>query len=72
MKELKTKIHGYTVELEVDDDVPESHCYISRGRHSASLELVDACGGFDDGTDDQDIPVNTIAAIRAWAEKNGY
>jgi len=73
--ELETTIHGYKVYLNLDGDGDGSgttFCHITKGRHCASLELIDSFGGFDDGEEGEMVPQRTIDAIRAWAEKHGY
>lgn len=73
--ELKTTINGYKVSLDtgMDGDGETTGCWIQKDGHSASLECADATGALQD-SNDHELPIGatTVAAIRRWAEKNGY
>lgn len=77
-EEKSTTIDGYRCELFFEHEPANesgyaSSCHISKGRHCASLSLIEACGGFDDGEEgENDIRPATVERIAAWADKNGY
>jgi hypothetical protein len=66
----KTVIHGYEVELEVDDGT--SQCFITKGRHSASLEALMATGVMTNADDEVEVTQGTIEKIEKWAIGKGY
>ncbi len=69
----KTRINGYSVELETGEDY--SQCFIFGGKHhSASLELLSNYGILtgDSGHEDINVKPSTIDAIYDWAIENGY
>lgn len=77
VKEMATTIRGVKCELELNMDdagkIVETHCYLNKGRMSASLELLQELGGFeDDNGNVVALPPDHIAQIQAWADKNGY
>jgi hypothetical protein len=74
MQTLKTKIDGYTVELEIDPKAePPTQCYVSKGKYNASLACLADTGELEspDGYA-HSVHGQTIAAIEQWAEENGY
>ena len=73
MAEITTTIRGYKIYLDTDvDGTGSTTCHVSKGRHNASIELIDSFGGFDDGEEGQEVAQSTIDAIRSWADRNGY
>jgi len=78
MKESAT-IDGFTVELETMSDPSDPgrgewvDCWVSQGRHSASLGLLEDLGMIEvDGGQDIYVPLVTIGRIRTWAARYGY
>ena len=78
-EEKTTKIHGMDVELMFTDDGGEdyvSHCHISINvgsrTFSGSLEFAETGTLEDEDGDELVISDNQRAAIREWAEENGY
>ena len=73
-KEFKTRINGFEVELEVEiDSDPSTQCFVSKGRYSGSLSLLQGAGVLSASDDSElDVPESIVEKISAWAEKNGY
>jgi hypothetical protein len=73
--EKNTRIHGYDVNLEIEEDGPTS-CYIGfdKWKYSGSLEFLLSYGELVDidygGT--KSISQRTINRIEKWALDNGY
>lgn len=68
---METNIDGYEVTLELDDG--HTSCWIRKGRHSASLEVLSGFGVLDDGLGGEHVvPDSTILKIEEWADHNGY
>ena len=72
--EKTTKIGGYDVTLEVYQEHGEtrSHCYISKGNASGSLDLALSHGILSTNDGDEDIPSNVSDKIESWAVSHGY
>jgi hypothetical protein len=69
--EKQTVIAGYRVELEING--PETHCYVSQGDNSASLEALFDGGCLTNSRGfDHPLPDSVIEKIEKWAEANGY
>jgi hypothetical protein len=75
----QTEIDGFRVEVETmtdDNDAARGEwvdCWISKGRHSASLALAEDCGVIEvDGGEDIPIPAKTLERVRAYAVSLGY
>lgn len=76
-QELKTKIDGYDVILQLYEECgePRSDCLISkRSGLSASLNFLSDTGALENYNTGHTHVVHpqTIRAIEAWAEENGY
>lgn len=68
---MQTNIDGYEVTLEADCGT--SGCWIRKGRHSASLEVLSGFGVLDDGLGSEHVVSDsTILKIEEWADENGY
>jgi hypothetical protein len=70
---LTTKIGGFTVSLEPNEDREGFQCWISRGDYCASLALANDYGSLD--PDDQNAPrvsTRVLDQVEAWAVANGY
>jgi len=76
MTEIKTKINGFDVEVQLSYDklgIDWSDCYVTRGDYSGTLAFLEGCGFLIDSNDKElEVPVNTIEAISKWAESKGY
>lgn len=72
--ELETVISNFRVTLDTDmDGTGSSGCWIEQGRYSASLECADQTGVLSHSDGDEFlIQPSVVAAIRKWAEDNGY
>lgn len=81
-KTESTRIHGYRIELEIEDDNGDivSSCWVSLSfansarSYCSSLALLESLGILEaDGDhDDKEVPEATIAKIAAWAYDHGY
>jgi hypothetical protein len=72
---MKRLIRGFTCELIPNDDRPGVNCFVSKGRVSNSLALLQDMGGFDDVDEDGNevrISQTTLDEIEKWALANGY
>lgn len=68
---MEANIDGYEVTLEVDCGT--SGCWIRKGRHSASLEVLSGFGVLEDSNGNEiEVPNATIRKIEEWADENGY
>jgi hypothetical protein len=70
MKQPKTIIDGYTVEMMQYDET--INCYISKGSYSASLAALQDTGELTNDSREITVHPQTVAAIEQWAEDNGY
>jgi hypothetical protein len=67
------KIHGYSVELEIDPELEWSDCWIMKDGFSASLACLEGTGELMDGVGNTiEVSPGTVEAIAQWAEKHGY
>lgn len=71
---IKTKINGYIVELTIDESQdPPTHCRVSCGNLSASLNYLNQTGClYDYHMIDVPVRESTVEKILDWAEENGY
>ena len=61
-----------TLDTDVNGDGESTGCWIQKGGFSASLEAADYEGLSDSNDQVHEVPASTLAAIRKWAEANGY
>lgn len=73
MKEFKTVIGGYTVELEVSDSESQGFVSDAKDEHHSSIEAMMATGHLTNSNDDEaPVPVKVQKEIMAWATAHGY
>ena len=76
MTEIKTRINGFDVEVQLSYDklgVDWSDCYVTKGDYSGTLAFLEGCGFLIDSNDvELEVSVSTIEAISKWAESKGY
>jgi hypothetical protein len=72
MTTMSKTFGSYRVTLDTDMGDGATGCWIQKGSYSASLEAADAEGLVDSNDQVHEVPASTLAAIRKWAEANGY
>lgn len=72
--EKETIINGYRVELDLDGPDGTTQCFISKDRHSASLEALIYTGTLTAYVNGEEmrVPDNVILKIESWALAEGY
>jgi hypothetical protein len=70
----QTEIEGYEVIIEegYEGENDRTHCYVSRGRFSASLQCLEDTGVLSDGDREKQVPAWIIGDISNWAYNNGH
>lgn len=68
-----TTIDGFTVTIEPNEDREGVQCWVSKGRATSSLALVEDLGHVEDDREGTfGVREATIDRIRAYAERHGY
>lgn len=69
---MEKRIHGYTVELELEDGQIDGWVYT--GTHSASFNYLHETGALHDENCGRDVPIprKVLTQIWTWAKQNGY
>lgn len=70
MKTKQTNIQGYSVEIEIEENLTQG--WVSKGRFSASIEGLQATGVLCDLDDEMRVPDAIRERIYNWAIANGY